>query len=439
VPAGSLPLIAVYGLTIDANARAFSRAGAPRLINFFFDKPGSAVQSRGSSLGGMMTVDLIRRMLAAVGAIVVVGGGIAMLRAGATSDLPAQAPRAFIPGVPTVLPAPLKLLKVIPIPGLPVASVDILWADQASERLFLSDRTNAGVDIFDGENDVFVGRVPGFAGATANGGGGPNGVLVTPDNKVWAGDGFSRVQVIDLNLNPPQIVRTITTRGTNRADELAYDPVDHLIMIGNDREQPPFETVISADDYTIRGEIDFRDATGLEQPLWDAQLHRFLLNVPNRLDGGGARVAVVNPTTLSVDANYPVATCSGTGLALGPFQRLLVACGVPFVMNAVNGSMINKITQVNAGDEVWYNAGDGQFYVASTDPATGAGVLGVIDGLTAAWRQNVPAPRARVVSALAANNHVYVLLTATPAGTVDVTPCADAGFKNTGCMAVYAR
>jgi hypothetical protein len=350
-----------------------------------------------------------------------------------------QTGRGFIPGVPTVLPGPLHLLKVISIPGLPVASVDILWADQASERLYLSDRTNASIDIFDGENDLFVGRVPGFAGATANGGGGPNGVVVTPDNKVWVGDGNSLVQVIDLNVNPPQIIRSINTRGTNRADELAYDPVDHLIMIGNDRDRPPYETVISTDDYSIRGEILFRDATGLEQPVWDPQLHRFLLNVPNLIDGSGARVAVVNPTTLTVDTMYPVATCSGTGLALGPFQRLLVACGAPYVVNAVNGAVISKITQVNAGDEVWYNAGDGQFYAASTDPATGAGVLGVIDALTATWRQNVPAPRARVVSALAGNNQVFVLLTAPPATVVDTTPCADAGFRNTGCLAVYGR
>jgi hypothetical protein len=372
-------------------------------------------------------------------AIGIAGAHIAHLQATADGGRTVQRPESFIPGVPTVLPGPLKLLKVIPIPGAPVASVDILWADQASERLYLSDRSNSSMDIFDGENDVFVGRVGGFAGATANGGGGPNGVVVTPDNKVWAGDGFSTVQVIDLNLNPPQIVRSINTRGVNRADELAYDPVDHLIMVGNDRDRPPYETIISTDDYTIRGEIVLRDATGVEQPVWDPQLHRFLLNVPNVADGSGARVAVLNPTALTIDAMFPVSSCGGTGLALGPFQRLLVACGLPFVLNAVNGSVINKVTQVNAGDEVWYNAGDGQFYVASTDTATGAGVLGVIDALTATWRQNVPAPRARVVSALQANNQVFVLLTATPVGTTDITPCADAGFRNTGCLAVYAR
>ena len=387
----------------------------------------------------------VKRVACVVVALTVICGSDLLLHSSldypvrrASAQAHAHGPQGFLPGVPTVLPSPLKLLKVIPIPGLPVASVDILWADQASERLYLSDRTNASIDIFDGENDVFVGRVPGFAGATANGGGGPNGVVVTPDNKVWVGDGNSTVQVIDLNLTPPRIIQSIHTRGTNRADELAYDPVDHLIMIGNDRDRPPFETIISTDDYSIRGEIVFREATGLEQPLWDPQLHRFLLNVPNLVDGSGARVAVVNPTTLSVDTMYPVGSCSGTGLAVGPFQRLLVACGVPYVLNAVNGTIINKITQVNSGDEVWYNAGDGQFYVASTDPS-GAGVLGVIDALTATWRQNVPAPRARVVSALAGNNQIFVLLTAPAATIVDTTPCADAGFRNAGCLAVYGR
>src|SRR5262249_43606918 len=142
-----------------------------------------------------MTAKVMGCALAAIGLAIAIAEGGGVQTAAGTGRIP-QRPEAFIPGVPTVLPAPLKLLKVIPIPGAPVASVDILWADQASERLYLSDRSNASMDIFDGENDVFVGRVGGFAGATANGGGGPNGVVVTPDNKVWAGDGVSLRQVI---------------------------------------------------------------------------------------------------------------------------------------------------------------------------------------------------------------------------------------------------
>src|SRR5712692_7286753 len=99
-----------------------------------------------------------------------------------------QRPEAFIPGIPTVLNTPLSLVGAIAIPGLPLASTDLLWVDQASERLYISDRTNFGVDIINTEHDSYVGRITGFVGPSGPRGAGPNGLLVTPDNKLWAGD-----------------------------------------------------------------------------------------------------------------------------------------------------------------------------------------------------------------------------------------------------------
>src|SRR5713226_6926244 len=70
---------------------------------------------------------------------------------------------------PTNLPpinpvsTPLNLIALIPIPGAnPVASTDITWVDQLRGRLYLADRSNFGVDIFDAVNDLYVGRVTGF-------------------------------------------------------------------------------------------------------------------------------------------------------------------------------------------------------------------------------------------------------------------------------------
>ena len=345
-----------------------------------------------------------------------------------------QRSQAFIPGIPTAVNTPLSVVGAIAIPGLPLVSTDLLWVDQASQRLYFSDRTNFGVDIIDTENDSYVGRITGFVGPTGARGGGPNGLLVTPDNKLWAGDGNSLVQVVDLSVSPPRITRSIDTGGNMRADELAYDPADHIILIGNDRESPPFITLISTDTYSIVGRIPFRDASGLEQPVWDPQIHRFLLNVP----APQSYIAVIDPKTLAVSPMYPIGSCGGTGLALGPFQRLLVACGAPYIMNAVDGSLINTIKEVNAGDEVWYNAGDARFYVTSTDNA-GATVLGVIDAQTGQWLQNVPAPGARNVAAFAGNNHVYAVVRAPAAGVQDTTLCAQFGFRGTGCVAVFAH
>ncbi|HYL11515.1 MAG TPA: hypothetical protein VEV41_00635, partial [Terriglobales bacterium] len=90
--------------------------------------------------------------------------------------------------------APLKLIGVIGVPGNPILSSDIAWVDSGTKRFYLADRSNFGIDIVDAENNLFAGRVTGFAGpgnATPPppNGQGPNGVLVTPTKKVWAGDG----------------------------------------------------------------------------------------------------------------------------------------------------------------------------------------------------------------------------------------------------------
>ena len=364
-----------------------------------------------------------------VSAVLIFGGH----QAPVVSAAPGQ---GFIPGIPTVVKSPVALVKAIAIPGAPLASTDLLWVDEDTKRMYFADRSNSSIDIIDAERDSYVTRVTGFVGAVGANGAGPNGVLVTNDHKLWAGDGNSLVQVVDLNLSPPRIIQSINTGGVMRADELAYDPDDRLILIGNDREPVPFVAVISADTYRVVATIAFKEGTGLEQPVWDHQLHRFLINVPT---ARGAELAVVDPKTMAVTAAYPVGSnCGGTGLALGPFQRLLVACGTPFIVSAVNGAIISNITQVNSGDEVWYNAGDGQFYVTSTNPA-GATVLGVIDAQTGTWRENVPAPGARNVAALASNNHIFAVVRSPAAGTPDTTLCTQFGIRDTGCVAVFGH
>ena len=364
-----------------------------------------------------------------VSAVLISGGHHAPV----VSAAPGQ---GFIQGIPTVVQTPVALVKAIAVPGAPLASTDLVWVDEASKRMFFADRSNSGIDIIDAQTDSFVGRVTGFVGAVGANGAGPNGVLVTSDHKLWAGDGNSLTQVVDLSLNPPRIIQSISTGGVNRADELAYDPTDRVILIGNDRDPVPYVALISADTYRVLGTIPFREGTGLEQPVWDPQLNRFLINVPT---ARGAELAVVDPKTLAVTAAYPVGSnCGGTGLALGPFQRLLVACGTPFIVNAVNGAIINNVTQVGSGDEVWYNSGDGQFYVTSTD-STGATVLGVIDAQTGRWRQNVPAPGARNVAALASNNHIFSVVRAPAAGVADTTLCTRFGISGTGCVAVFGH
>ena len=117
--------------------------------------------------------------------------------------------------------APVSASGIILVPGHPITSADIAWADPGTERYYFADRSNAGVDIIDAENDVWVGRVEGMAGALPSGGGtsttngpGPNGVVVTPLKRLWAGDGSSTVQVADVDPDSPfyeQILDSVST------------------------------------------------------------------------------------------------------------------------------------------------------------------------------------------------------------------------------------
>ena len=336
---------------------------------------------------------------------------------------------------------PVNLIGAIPVPG-GFASSDILWVDQPSGRLFVTDRTNRAIDIFDAVNDVYVTRVTGFVGAAGTpgvtNGPGPNGVLVTPDNIMWVGDGNSLLQEVDLNLSPPRITHTISVGGPTdgRADELGYDPIERIVMVANNASVPPHVTFVSADTFAVLGQIQFPDASGLEQPWWDAQLHRFLFTVP----ASPPYVALVDPRSLKVTKRYRIPGCNAgmNGIVLGPFQRMLVsACGRPYIMNAIDGHVINMITQVAGGDEVWYNAGDNRYYVTAVD-STGQTVLGVIDGETSAWIQNVPAPGARNPSAYEGNNHIFAAVAA-PAAPRTASVCLQFGLPDTGCIAVFSH
>jgi hypothetical protein len=377
---------------------------------------------------------------------------------------------------------PIRLIGVIAIPGNPLVTSDIIWVDQATKRLYVADRSNFGIDIIDAENNLFMGRVTGFAGPdTSRGdpfantttplpnGEGPSGVLVTPNKKVWAGEGDSSVKVADVDPASPTYLKIIQSISTaipecgshcDRADEIGYDPVDHIILVANNQPLTatpttpptrgnPYATFINADTYQVLGHVSFQGATGLEQPLWVPEQRRFLISVPGYRDtsvnnGGFGELAVIDPKSMKVEKSLKLGNCHPSAEALGPSQHVLVTCGGPVVLNAADGKIVSTITQVGGGDENWYNPGDGRFYFTGNDKSTPPVMsLGVVDAQTGAWLQNVPDPGGRQAAALAENNHIFTLVRVTAAivkdPSTDKTTCARFGFKGTGCVAVFGH
>jgi hypothetical protein len=255
-------------------------------------------------------------------------------------------------------------------------SFDISWVDSASGTYYLADRTTGPggrIDVVDVEGNS-IGTLPGFVGNVGSGISGPNGVVVIHKRgkfredegcdrlELWAGDGDSTVKVADLATM--SVVDTISTGGKFRADELAYDPLDKIILIANDDDTPPFVTFISVEDRKVLGQIRYdgvqgpQATNGLEQPVWDPQARQFYMSVPATKDHPNGEVDEINPTKEKVTHRYPT-SCSPAGLALLPGQRLMTSCGD--VLNAKTGNIITTVKGV-AADEIWYNRGDDRVY-----------------------------------------------------------------------------
>jgi len=325
-----------------------------------------------------------------------------------------------------------RQIALIQVPGVPpqsgVFSFDISWVDPGTHRYFLADRTNNGIDVVDTTTNRFLyrmaqGQFVGFTGK--NDTSGPDGILVIAEQHVaWVGDGRSRVKVIDLRSG--LVLATIPTGTTpNRADELAYDPVDHLIVVANNADDPPFITFISTTDRRAVGKIAYSDATdGIEQAVYEPASGMFYLSVPETKANPGGRVDKIDPKTMKIVASYPVDNCHPGGLTVGPQQRLLIGCSAIYagahaqsiVIDSKDGHVVAVITQVGASDEVWYNPGDNHYYLAArnmTANGTKGGpltpVLGIVDAATNQWIQNLPTgAAAHSVAVDRTNNRIFV-------------------------------
>jgi hypothetical protein len=367
---------------------------------------------------------------------------------------------------------------------------DISFVDQATQTYYLADRSNAVVDVVDARTNRLISQIsakPAFKGFSGNNEtSGPNGV-VAAFPWLFVTDANSRVVTIDLRNG--KTVGDVSTGGAAglRADELAYDPADGLLIATNNADTPPFTTLINVNKATGALVVGRRitldkthsgvDATnGAEQAVWEPVTGKFYLAIPqvgpNAKDGAVIRIS----TAGAVEVQYPIEFCQPAGLTLGPNRDLLVGCSTVFdtegnvwdptknvtaapiqvIIDASTGRLDSVIPGVGAGDEVWFNSGDGNYYTASSASplrptevvggtpltAQGAMVLGVIGAREQALKQLVPtfgvpavttgpsihpASTAHSVAANAANNHVFV-----PLGANNVFPdCL------TGCIAVY--
>jgi hypothetical protein len=271
-----------------------------------------------------------------------------------------------------------RQVATILIPGNLSGGFDISWVDAVAGRYYLANRGTVSIDVIDTKHVKYLYSIPLAAAG--------NGVVAIPnphddlDNdpetagELWVGDAASNVEVIDLKTQIK--VASISTGGVARADELAYDPLDHILLIANDRETtcvmgvctggPPFVTFISTESRRVLGSIFYPQVVfgatpsnhGLEQPVWNPKTGMFYLAVPATSDNPAGEIDEIDPAGQQITRIFRT-TCNPAGLVLAPRQRLVTSCGD--VIRVSTGDVLTTVANVG-GDEIWFNAGEERVY-----------------------------------------------------------------------------
>lgn len=399
----------------------------------------------------------------------------------------------------------LKTAVTLPAGSSALASFDISWVDGVLKKYYLGDRSNKAVDVIDTETKAATQIKPVSATATPNtfvgargidsvthlvcgpptGGtcvasndvSGPDGVMTVENKQIWVGDGNSRVWVLDASSGNPVTVPAGATNPistvrpgsnpNNRADELCYDSADHLVMVANNADDPPFASIISTDTYKVVKQIPFdgsngapKSTNGAEQCVWSPRTGKFYISIPgvNDPDDGTGAVAVIDPKTLNVVDVFPipVADCAAPqGMAVGPDSQILLGCNAPSpnghrntaIINERSGSVVGRLPDLGGNDEVWFNEGDGHYFLAGGQNLNEQ--LGVVDStghkadaiVPTASNPNATGRRAHSVAADPNKNEVYLPVPATSAAApnYDSTLCGTSPTaKAAGCIAVFS-
>ena len=319
---------------------------------------------------------------------------------------------------------PYQLIATISIPGFG-NGFDISWVDSEAGRYYLANRGNptttppvsAHIDVIDTRRLKLLDPLPVHVAG--------NGVVVVRTSndddeeegtkELWVGDSKSFVEVIDLRTR--SIVADISTGGKARADELAYDPLHHIIIVANDREATPFVTFISTKTRTVLGTLPYPQAGGfgLEQPVWNPNTRRFYLAVPGTKTNPQGEVDEIDPLKMIVTRVFPAVCNPGEapqGLALVPRQRLVTSCGD--IIRVRDGKVLKTVAGLGI-DEIWFNPGDERVYFAGGPDFINKPSVPVLDTesntLVATIIVGTPPPPLRFTHSVAAdseNNRIFV-------------------------------
>lgn len=335
-----------------------------------------------------------------------------------------------------------KLIKTIQVPGHPINVVDFSTLDQDNGLMYVSDRSNRSIDVFDTNNDTYVRRYGGFRGVWQKPEhSGPN-IAYRDGEVLWATDAPSNIKALDIKSG--KVLDTFDCEGGDaRIDGAALDPKDHVVMGESADSTIPWLCWIDAKKMKIvQNQKWMREATaGLEGSQWDPRTDVIYLALPEVHHGPGA-IYVFDPKTRDLVKTYPLPAgdnCEAGGIALNMEQdEILVGCDTKDYTDIVSlkDGHVDQTGILGGTDQVAYDPGTHMYFLGSRRGSKGS-VLGVIDART---HKLVAAPEtAPKTHAVAVNYHNHQVYLPMEANTKPFDNNAAKGLSCThGCIGVYA-
>ena len=316
----------------------------------------------------------------------------------------AASPAMASPFIPytllTTIAIPSAGDTINPNPGGAFTAFDISFFDPTTRRDYVADRSNAGVDVFAG--NMFLGRVPGFAGKQATTStSGPDGVLTVSQgsqHQLCAGDAGSLLRSYNITspgLPPPALFSPINTGGHFRVDEMSYSPSANLVLVANNADAPAFGTLVNAQHWRHRARphrhprcrTDRRPgAVGVESR------DRFLLHLGPAIRQHGVRAGSRRSrptgrsdgcTTFELSASRP-ARRPASRWARAAISWSAAATRAPRRSCSTRPARrsVKTFSQISGSDEIWYDPTTGNFYVTGVD-SSGGRVFDIINDVIA--------------------------------------------------------
>ena len=299
---------------------------------------------------------------------------------------------------------------------------DLSVFDATSQLYYLTDRSNNGIDVFSSKPNSVIERIGAglFSGATpSNDNAGPNGITISNvagGKLLIAGNGPSTFLSFSLLSDGLTVVGSPRTTSTavlgtptppNRVDGVAYAPTTNTILAANNAATPGFITLVDNATNTVIKSIKL-DGTGgypdvkgdgVEATIFNTARGTFFVAVPVFNGSGAGGVIELNAATGALVHTYDfnalglVGGCSPTGMAQGNGASVVVACGdsptQTIVLDPAGIGSIKAVTQISGGDQVSFDPVRNIFFEAARFQVGGP-VLGIIDGSTGSFLQNLP-------------------------------------------------